>query len=261
VLETLSRSAPIDKIMAALDRDGAVIVSEFLTPECRQGLLADFTPQLDAVDWCNTESDAESAVGDEFFGRRTKRLHGLPARSPRFGDFISDPLLEAMCEHFLKAHGRDWRLATGELMALGEGETDQVLHRDADSWHHFPEPRPEILVSVNAALTDFTADNGATVIVPGSHRWPRERRARDDERAQAVMDGGSALLYSGNVLHGGGANHTSDVRIGLYAGFVLSWLRPLESYLITCGLDHVRAAPARVRRLLGYTDSGWEVTP
>ncbi len=257
MLETLSRSSPVDKIMAAVERDGAVIVSGFLTPERCQNLLADFTPQLDAVEWCNTKSE----IGDEFFGRRTKRLHGLPARSPHFGEFITDPLLAAMCEHFLKPHCHDWRLATGELMALGNGETDQTLHRDADSWHRFPEPRPEILVSVNAALTDFTADNGATVVVPGSHRWPRKRRARDDERVQAVMERGSALLYSGNVLHGGGANRTMDIRIGLYAGFLLSWLRPLENYGITCGLDNVRAAPAPVRHLLAYTDSGWEVVP
>jgi hypothetical protein len=261
VLEALSRSAPAARIWAALERDGAVIVEDFLSEERRRGLLDDFGPHLDAVGWCNTESDSAGKVGDEFFGLRTKRLHGLPARSAHFGAFICDPLLAAMCERFLRPHCRDWRLSTGELMALGEGESEQLLHRDADSWHRFPEPRPEILVSVNAALTDFSGENGATVVVPGSHRWPRERQPRADEKAQAVMQRGSALLYSGNVLHGGGANRTPEPRVGLYAGFLLSWLRPLESYAITCGLDHLRAEPPAVRRLLAYTDAGWEVMP
>lgn len=255
MLGEIQRDAPAAEIAAALARDGAVIVRDFLDSRWVDELERDLKPHLDAVDWCNTESGDR----DEFFGHRTKRLHGLLARSPRFGDFITHPLLEALCERILKPRCRDVRLSTGELMALGRGETNQTFHRDADSWMYFPEPRPEILVSVNAALTDFSEENGATRVVPGSHRWPRERRPGEDEVASAVMPRGSALLYSGNVLHGGGANRTEQVRVGLYAGFLLSWLRPIENHLVTNGLECLRAAPARVQRLLDYSDGGWQV--
>ena len=188
-------------------------------------------------------------------------LHGLLARSPHFGELIVDPLLLAMCDHFLAPRCRDYRVSTGELMALGEGQENQLLHRDADSWIHFPQPRPEILVSANVALTDFTAENGATRVAPGSHTWARERKAREEEIVQACMPRGSALLYTGNVLHGGGANRTDAVRIGCYVGYVLSWLRPLENHLITNGEDALRAAPPVARRLLDWSEVGWDVMP
>jgi len=238
-----------------LERDGGVIVEEFLTPSQVDALASDFEPHLDAAPWCNTEHGDR----DEFFGAHTKRLHGLLARSPAFGELVLDPLLHAMCDRFLAPTCRDYRVSTGELMALGGGQEVQVFHRDADSWYHFPAPRPELLVSANIALTEFTEGNGATVVVPGSHRWPRERAAERKEGVSAAMPRGSALLYAGDVLHGGGANQTEQLRIGLYVGYILSWLRPIENHLITNGEPALRAAPPRARELLGFTEAGWEV--
>ncbi len=257
MLTTLPRTSPTDEIQGALERDGAVIVSDFLSQDAVDALARDFAPHLAAVDWGNTDAGEP----DEFFGFRTKRLHGLLARSPHFADLITDSLLLALCERILGPHCRDYRVSTGELMALGRGEDRQTLHRDADSWLHVPKPRPELLVSANVALTEFTEKNGATVVTPGSHRWPPERRASEAERCQAVMSRGSALLYSGDVLHGGGANQTDEVRIGMYLGFVLSWLRPLENHLITNGEAAIRATPARAQRLLDFSEAGWDVMP
>ena len=166
-----------------------------------------------------------------------------------------------MGEKFLKPRCRKIHFSTGELMALGRGEKDQILHRDADSWLYYPAPRPDVLVSVNVALTDFTAENGATVVVPGSHRWDPDRKPRPEESTQAIMSRGSALLYSGNVLHGGGANTTDEIRIGLYCGLLLSWLQPLENHLITNGIESLRELPEAVRELCGLSDEGWEVIP
>ena len=75
------------------------------------------------------------------------------------------------------------------------------------------------------------------------------------------MPRGSALLYTGNVLHGGGENRTGELRIGMYVGYLLSWLRPLENHLITNSPEVLRAAPAPVQRLLGFTESGFQVIP
>jgi ectoine hydroxylase-related dioxygenase (phytanoyl-CoA dioxygenase family) len=162
-----------------------------------------------------------------------------------------------MAEVQVGPNARDLRLSTGELMALGPGETPQMLHRDADSWLQLPAPRPEILASANVALTPFTEDNGATVVVPGSHRWPRERKAEPEDCVLACMPRGAALLYSGEVLHGGGRNETDALRIGLYVGYLASWLRPIENHLITNGPEVVRAASEPVRRLLDWTADGW----
>ena len=150
-------------------------------------------------------------------------------------------------------------MSTGELMALGGGEKAQVFHRDADSWLHFPKPRPHLLVSANIALTDFTEHNGATLVAPGSHRWEPDRRPVGDEITMATMPRGSALLYDGEVLHAGGANQTDETRIGLYLGFILGWLHAIENHLITNGEAALRAAPEPVRRLLDFSETGWNV--
>ena len=75
------------------------------------------------------------------------------------------------------------------------------------------------------------------------------------------MNRGSALLYTGNVLHGGGSNQTDEIRIGLYCGLVLSWLQPLENHLVTNGIEALRNLPEEVRTLCGFSEEGWNVIP
>ena len=258
-LSIFDSGSPIEEILAAIEQDGGAIAKDFLAADVVDELARDMQTHLDAVDWGNTPADDE--LGEAFFGRQTKRLHGLPSRSSRVTDILIHPIFHAMSDHFLKPRCQKVHFSTGELMALGRGETEQMLHRDADSWLHFPQPRPELLVSVNVALTDFTMDNGATVVVPGSHRWDADRKARPEDLTQAVMPRGSALLYTGNVLHGGGANRTDEIRIGLYCGLLLSWLQPLENHLITNGLETLRELPKAVRELCGFSEEGWEVIP
>ncbi|MBW2416524.1 MAG: phytanoyl-CoA dioxygenase family protein [Deltaproteobacteria bacterium] len=254
-LAHFAADAPPDRILDAIARDGGAIVEDFADPATVGALEADYRRALDAVSWGGDDSD-------DFFGRKTKRLHGLLEKSKTFGNVIDHALGHAMCERFLRSHARHYRISTGELMAIGPGEKRQMLHRDADSWNSFPEPRPEVLVSVNLALTDFCQENGATVVVPGSHGWPKGRLPQDaDPIAHAVMPHGSALLYSGDVWHGGGANQTVETRIGLYWGYLLSWLQPLENHLVTNGQAALEAAPQPAQRLLGYDRVGWHVQP
>ena len=248
-------SAPADEILTSLEQDGATIVTGLVEPTTVDRLVADFAPHLNAVGW----GYHDAGNPDDFSGHHTKRLHGLVSRSPLVGDVVRHPLLRAMCDRFLRPHAREYRISTTELMALGRGETDQLLHRDGDSWRYFPKPRPEILVSANIALTDFTEKNGATVVVAGSHRWDPKREATNAERAQAVMPRGSALLYSGDVLHGGGANETDEVRIGMYLGYLLSWLRPIENHLITNGEQALKNLPPDTQRLFDYSPTGFDL--
>jgi hypothetical protein len=256
-LVRLSRGSDSREFARRLEADGAVIVEDFITQGQADKLSTDFASHLDAVDWGNSDT----GVPDGFHGLQTKRLHGLLARSTAFGELVVDPLLATLCDRILRPQCREVRISTGELMHLAPGQEQQVLHRDADSWLYHPRPRPEILLSANVALTDFTAENGATVVVPGSHRWSADRKAEPGDETSVVMPRGAALLYSGDVLHGGGANHSHEQRTGLYFGFVLSWLRPLENHLQTNGAAALEKAPPAIQRLLGYTKSGFEVVP
>jgi hypothetical protein len=248
----------VDDILDAVTQDGACIARNVLTNEQCGALMTDFTPHLKAMDWGRDELGYRS----DFYGARTKRLHGRFSKSPRMTEVLTHPLFLALAERLFIDSGfaDDVRLSNTELMVLGKDQTAQDFHTDGVSWRRIQrQAGQEILISANCALTPFTASNGATRVVPGSHRWPPERKPRDHEVCLAEMPAGSALIYAGNVIHAGGANFESDVRVGLYLGYIPSWLRPIENQLVTNTPAHVLALPERARRLLDVTDGGFTV--
>jgi ectoine hydroxylase-related dioxygenase (phytanoyl-CoA dioxygenase family) len=102
-------------------------------------------------------------------------------------------------------------------------------------------------------LTDFTAENGATRVIPGSQRWDAQRKPRDDETVQAEMQAGSVLIYSGSVVHSGGENRSTAARLGMNITYCLSWLRQEENQFLSCPPDVARTLPSELQELLGYT--------
>jgi ectoine hydroxylase-related dioxygenase (phytanoyl-CoA dioxygenase family) len=147
----------------------------------------------------------------------------------------------------------DYWLNTAQLICIGPDEKPQLLHRDELNWPHARREQ-EITVTAIFALSDFTEDNGATVVAPGSNHWPGALPETPAESTcRAVMPAGSAFLYSGKVIHGGGTNITQDEwRVGLHAGFCVGWLRSEENHQLTVSLDQAREMPERVQHLLGF---------
>ena len=141
----------------------------------------------------------------------------------------------------------------GGLICIGPGESPQMLHRDELNWPYATRTK-EITVTAIFALTDFTEANGATMIAPGSNHWEGVLPSAPEESlCRATMPAGSALLYSGKVIHGGGANVTKDQwRVGLHAGFCCGWLRAEENYQLTVPLEVARTLPERAQYLLGF---------
>ncbi|MDC0996968.1 HupE/UreJ family protein, partial [Pseudomonadales bacterium] len=103
------------------------------------------------------------------------------------------------------------------------------------------------------AITDFTEENGATQVVPGSTTWPDDRKAKPEEICQATMSAGSVLLYSGSVFHSGGENKSSSDRIGANLTYTLGWLRQEENQYLSCPPELVREYPTELQDMLGYT--------
>lgn len=242
-------------ILQAIESDGACIFDGLIPEALCDALMADFEPHIDAAPWSNQEA-TNFGETDEFFGRRTKRFHYLPSLSSRVGQLATHPRLLGLAAAFLGKGSacRDLRISTMELMVLGNGQDGQMLHRDADSWHWLPrEMRSKLLFSANVALCDFRATNGATVVVPGSHRWPDDRDAIPGETCSAVMKKGSALLYRGDVLHGGGDNTEADIRTGLYVGYIPSWLAPLENHALGNERVVLDALDGPMQRLLNVS--------
>lgn len=118
---------------------------------------------------------------------------------------------------------------------------------------HLPRPHPEVQLASLLALVDFTAENGATRVVPGSHQWDRERQPSAAELVPAEMKAGSAVVYLGSTIHAGGTNSTTDQwRRGMHISYCVGWLRTEENQYLSTPLDHVRRLPRRAQELLGY---------
>ncbi|MEZ5557532.1 MAG: phytanoyl-CoA dioxygenase family protein [Pseudomonadales bacterium] len=244
-----AEAGDLSAIRAALAADGGVIVRDYLAPHTLTAVRDALLDAIADLPWCNTYN----AYEDSFFGHRTKRLHGLLQYGPEIERVLTHPVATTLAPELLTS---PVIMSTGELMAIGPDETQQRLHRDGDSWRRAALPR-EFLFSVNVALTDFRRENGATVVVPGSHRWPAERRAKPADYAYAEMPAGSALVYVGQVLHSGGRNETEKTRVGLYFGYIPAWLRPLENPVQTHPAAALTGLGTQARALLGLSEEGF----
>ena len=253
-LQVLERDAPLADVMAAYDADGGVIVRDLLSDDARRAIVDDLSAGLE-----DTSPGSKSGMDlwETFHGRNTVRFCGLAARSRAFVDHaLLNPVFTAVTDELLLANGADYWLNTGQVMAIGPGEPAQYLHRDENNWPEAVAADREITVSCLFALSDFTRENGATVVVAGSQRRPpglvRGAEASPDEIAYAEMPAGSGLIYSGKVIHGAGANTTGDWRYGMHVSFVVGWLRPEEASPLAVDRDRAASLPERARELLGW---------
>ena len=241
------------EILAVFHRDGGVIVHNMLSDEVRNSLRSELAESMQTTD-AGTKSSDKGV--QEFWGSNTKRFTRLSYRSRSFRDHVLvHPLLRGVADSELGPHCASYWMNTGQAMIIGPGEKAQWLHRDADNWPLIlgPTAKP-VTVSCMFALSDFTAESGATRVVPGSHKWDDfSRKAQDHEISQAIMPAGSALIYSGTVLHGGGANTTSTLwREGMHLSFLVGWLTPEEAGCIGIPEDIARTLTPEQQQLLGY---------
>ena len=245
-LTHLPADAPTDAIAAALDRDGALILDAVMAPDLLTELRAELAPYVEAT-----------PVGqDGFTGVRTTRTGALVARAPACRPLVTHPQIQALCAHLLKPNCERWRLHLTQLIRIMEGQGAQPIHRDRWAWGaHLKGIEPQL--NTIWALTDFTAENGATQVVPGSQTWPDDRRPQGHEITRAVMSAGSVLVYTGSVFHGGGAHLGGGDRWGLNITYALGWLRQEENQYLSCPPEIARALPQDLQDLLGYALGGY----
>ncbi|MFP6565587.1 MAG: phytanoyl-CoA dioxygenase family protein [Myxococcota bacterium] len=250
-LPRLTAEADIPTLHEALRSSGAVIVEHFLGAETVAATNAELDPFVEAAPEKRPFLNPALAW---FFGDKTRHVTGVTGKSPTFAaEILCHPVLDGLAHEVLGPACSSHQLNVAHVLDPGPGAKAQVLHRDELVWVHLPRPHPEVQLATIIALQDFSAENGATRIIPGSHRWPIERIPDESEVADAEMPAGSAVIYLGSTIHGGGANTTSNQRRrGLHLSYVAGWLRSEENNLLSTPPDVARTLPRRARELVGY---------
>jgi ectoine hydroxylase-related dioxygenase (phytanoyl-CoA dioxygenase family) len=195
--------------------------------------------------------EATSNGADDFGGRLTTRTGGLMMRSEKCRDLIMDPRIMEPCNAFLSPYCEKVQLHLTQIIRIRAGEKAQPIHRDRWAWTtHLAHVEPQF--NTIWAITDFTAENGATQLVPGSTKWPDDAKIDPTQITQAEMKAGSVLIYSGSVFHGGGANRSDGDRIGINITYTLGWLRQEENQYLTCPPELAKTLPRELQALAGY---------
>ena len=246
-IKHVSTDTSIEEILAILEEDAGLIIDDFLSLENIDAIKDDLKPYLKVT----------RNGQDEFTGFETKRVGALMARSKTCQDLALNPLINQLADSFLGPHCEDYQLHFTSAIQIGPGESSQILHRDRGVWGGFIPRRIETQLSTVWAINDFTQENGATQVVPGSHKWDKNRQPLPDEIAYAEMKAGSVFIYTGSVLHGGGTNNTNSSRLGVFLHHAPGWLRQEENQYLSCPPEVAKDFSPELRSLIGYSKGGY----
>jgi hypothetical protein len=235
-------SAP-EAVSAIVKEQGAVIVDGVASSDLLDSIEAELRPYLEAT----------PPGPDDFSGFLTRRTGSLIARSPSARQLVMHPLALGTTGNLL-AHATNFQLHLTQAIAIGPGQPAQPIHKDRWAFDFFPFPTGyEVQCNTIWGLTEFTEENGATRIVLGSNTADDTQPFTQDDTEPAEMERGSVLFYSGSVNHGGGANQTDQVRIGLNITYNLAWLRQEENQYLATPPELAQTLPVELLRLMGYS--------
>jgi hypothetical protein len=248
-VEQLDATVPSIDVVDALRRDGAVIVRDLFSPDVVAAINAEAQPFVDRAD----PDMRHLNPGVQFFHAQTRHVSGLAGKSPTFAtEVMIHPLFLAVCDAILGPSCARYQLNLAHLLERLPGATDQFWHQDELVWNLVPEPKPDLQVASVIALVDFTADNGATRVFPGSHQWDPGRYPSTEEPVVAEMPAGSAILYLGSTFHGGGAHTGAEPRRGVHLSYTLGWLRTEENNYLAVPPEVACRLPKQCQEVLGY---------
>lgn len=228
----------VDAQQAQLMEDGYIILEGMVSEEQLAELRAASAPHL------------EPLGRNSFEGERTQRIYGLPEKMRAADAFVTHPLVLAHLDRLMQPN---YLLSQAQVINILDGSPAQPLHID-DGFYAWPRPRPALSVATVFAIDDFTEENGATVAIPGSHRWGQERSPEEsDKLIKAVMPAGSCIFFMGNLFHGGGENYSGASRLAFTAQYCEPWLRTQENYFLSVSRETAAGLDEDMKRLLGYS--------
>lgn len=235
-----------------LQRDGYSIIEDFLGPDELRAVREALAPHLD-----------RHAGRNNFEGHRTERVYALVARGAIFERITEDPRVLALLDRLLQP---GYQLTASQAIRILPGETPQPIHYD-DQFYPVPRPRPAISISTIVAVDAFTAENGGTEILPGSHAmsdaevagiydgFDADAPTRADLESRLVpvqMPAGACVVFQGTLLHRGGGNRSTAPRLAFSNQYCEPWARTQENYFLAIPPQIARRFSPRLQTLLGY---------
>ena len=246
-IKHLKANSSIEEILEVIEQDAGVIIDNLLDKNQLKNISEDLKPYL-----------VKTKEGqDDFTGFKTKRVGALMARSAECQNLALNPIINEVSKLFFEPHSDGYQLHFTSAIDIAPGESKQIPHRDRGVWGGYIPRKIETQLSTVWAIDDFTKENGATQVVPGSHKWDRDREPKEDEICYAEMKKGSVFIYTGSVIHGGGANNSNKNRLGVFLHYAPSWLRQQENQYLSCPPHIAKDLTPELRSLIGYTKGGY----
>lgn len=236
-----AHGAVVDEACARLDRDGFVVLDGLLEGEAIDRVDDELAPWFAATPRCE---------GD-FYGWRTTRVGGLLDKAPSTQTLVMHPTILAIAERLLSPRCDCIQLNLTQAVRVHAGERAQAPHRDEEMWP-CPKGAEPWLTNVMWAVSDFTDENGATRLWPGSHCDALDRTVDPSDSVGGAMRRGSALVFLGALTHGAGANSTTHPRTGVIVSYCLGWLKQYENQFLVYPPEVVARFPPDLQRLIGY---------
>ena len=229
----------IDTLVKCINEDGYVIIENLIDQKQLSQLNEEVKQQL-----AKTYPDSENS----FMGDATKRFGRLLHTVPASRELACNPVVTQVLDKTLLKLSPTYQLHFTGVMHVMAGAKQQFLHRDQTP---FPNPGPLVVVACMWALSDFKRENGGTVIVPRSHRWPDMWHPSREDLMAVEMPAGSVLMYAGNLIHGAGKS-TAGYRTGMAFQYTLGWLRQEENQYLAVPIEEARTFDIKLQKLMGY---------
>ena len=223
-----------------LEADGFVVLRELVGREELAAIRAELAPHL----------TGRFFGRNDFEGSRSERVYALLAKAPSVAVLVEHPAVLELVDAILHPN---YLLSANLAINVHPGETAQMLHAD-DGYCRIPRPRAPMGISAIWAIDEFTEDNGATELIPGSHTWGEGGPDTDSGDVQQItMPAGSAVVFMGTLLHRGGANRSNRTRLGITPQYCEPWIRQIENMALAVPPPLASAFSPRVQELLGYS--------
>ena len=232
------------EVIAQLDEHGYVVLEGAMTSE-QANALRDRSAELIAE---------ERAAGGEhvYLDGKSQRLWNLVNKGRIYEEMIQLPQVIELHEHLL---GEDCVLSSFTVNLIGPGSPAGALHIDFPTGA-FPKLLPSNAFCANTVyvLDDFTLENGATRMVPGSYKrgYGPEPETEYDDVIQLSARKGDIVVFHGATWHASGANNSAEERMILLGFFCRAFMRPQQDQFKLARPEVVARATPTMKRLLGF---------